>query len=161
MLGKISSNGFIPKQRVYASTRDTASSSTTAVPPENVLFKRKDAPVRYVENDIYFADQRQSIIGLPDSDLLKAIHSYTSDFYGRAVPDGRKNWKSLDETALLALGILMEEASRETLGSTGDLAITEGQEVKEKLENSRKSPVPDRQRSGSSTRRAKKRRIAG
>lgn len=38
---------------------------------------------------------------------------------------------SLDETALLAFGILMEEASREILGSTGDLVITEGEEVDE------------------------------
>lgn len=161
MTGKISSNGFIPKQRVYASTRDTASSSTTAVPPENVLFKRKDAPVRHVENDFYFANERQSTVGLPDSDLLKAIHTYTSDFYDHALPDGKKNWKSLDETALLALGILMEEAMRETLGSTGDLAITEGQEVKENLEKSGKSFDSNRSRSASSTRRSKKRRMAG
>jgi hypothetical protein len=36
----------------------------------------------------------------------------------------------MDETALLALGILMEEATRDILGQTGDLVFTEGQEVK-------------------------------
>lgn len=35
----------------------------------------------------------------------------------------------MDESALLALGILMEEATREALGETGDLVFTEGQEV--------------------------------
>ena len=122
------------------------------MPPENILFRRKNAPVRYAEADFYFANERQSTQGLPDSDLLKALHSYTSDFYARAVPDGRKDWKSLDETALLAFGILMEEASREALGATGDLAITEGEEVQGKSSRSR-------QRSDSCGQRSKRRKI--
>jgi hypothetical protein len=36
----------------------------------------------------------------------------------------------MDETALLALGILMEEATRDVLGQTGDLVFTEGEEVR-------------------------------
>jgi hypothetical protein len=36
---------------------------------------------------------------------------------------------SMDETALMALGILMEEAARDTLGQTGDLVFTEGEDV--------------------------------
>lgn len=32
----------------------------------------------------------------------------------------------MDETALIALGILMEESAKEILGETGDLAFTEG-----------------------------------
>ena len=47
-----------------------------------------------------------------------------SDFYARATEHGGKyDWKSLDETALLALGILIEEAAVEVLGETGDLAF--------------------------------------
>lgn len=34
--------------------------------------------------------------------------------------------RSLDETALLAFGILLEEAARESLGKNGDLVFTEG-----------------------------------
>ena len=34
----------------------------------------------------------------------------------------------MDETALIALGILMEETAREVLGETGDLAFLEGDE---------------------------------
>lgn len=34
----------------------------------------------------------------------------------------------MDETALIALGVLMEEMCLESLGKTGDLAFTEGEE---------------------------------
>ena len=65
---------------------------------------------------------------LPESDLLKAIHAYASDFYGRAVKGrGKVDFESLDETALLAVGILMEEMARDALGDTGDLAFVEGE----------------------------------
>jgi hypothetical protein len=37
----------------------------------------------------------------------------------------------MDETALLAFGILLEEASRDALGKKGDLVFTEGMEVGE------------------------------
>lgn len=40
---------------------------------------------------------------------------------GRSVDE-----RSMDETALLAFGILLEEASREVLGQRGDLVFTEG-----------------------------------
>lgn len=41
-----------------------------------------------------------------------------------------QDFKSLDETALLAVGVLMEEMMREGVGETGDLAFT--QEVRRK-----------------------------
>jgi hypothetical protein len=127
--GRISSQGFIPRQPIYASTRDTASSSTTAVPPQDILYKRYNAPPRYAESDVYFANEKKDNLDLPDSDLLKAVHAYTSDFYSRAVKDLKYDFKSMDETALLAFGILLEEASREVLGRTGDLVFTEGEEI--------------------------------
>ena len=34
----------------------------------------------------------------------------------------------MDETALLAMGILIEEAAKESLGGTGDLTFTEGED---------------------------------
>jgi hypothetical protein len=119
---------------VVSANRDTASSTTAALPPESVLFRSRNAPTRYAESDIYFANERQTPIGLPESDLLKALHSYSSDFYSRGTVDrGAANWKSLDETALIALGVLMEEASRDILGQTGDLVFTEGVEMEEPL----------------------------
>lgn len=97
------------------------------VPPDQVLFSRADAPVRYQEDDQYEAhrhippDHR-----LPDSDILKAVHAYASDFYGSGkLKHCRDDFKSLDETALLAMGILIEEAVAQSLGNSGDLAFVE------------------------------------
>ncbi|KAN0108483.1 hypothetical protein V8E51_008225 [Hyaloscypha variabilis] len=153
--GRISAGGFIPKHLVVTANRDTASSSTTALPPESVLFRSRNAPARYAESDIYFANERHEPTGLPESDLLKALHSYTSDYYSRATADGGTvDWKSLDETALIALGVLMEEASRDILGRTGDLVFTEGEEVIERV-----SEISSAQGTKSKGRPSKKRRI--
>ncbi|KAI1085182.1 hypothetical protein F5B20DRAFT_132847 [Whalleya microplaca] len=108
--------------------------------PDQVLFRRAGAPVRYAEKDIYYAHEGLRDGGrgvLPDSDLLKAVHEYTGHFYAalaarrgaRAVVDVDE--RSMDETALLAFGILLEEASREVLGKRGDLVFTEGVEINE------------------------------
>lgn len=63
---------------------------------------------------------------LPDSDLLKDIHTYASDFYS-SISQATHDYGSFDETALLALGILLEESCKEALGSTGDMVFTEPQ----------------------------------
>ncbi|KAI8725168.1 hypothetical protein NCS52_00087200 [Fusarium sp. LHS14.1] len=110
------------------------STKDTPLAPDEVLFRRKDAPERYLENDIYYAHERRLPRGgqgvLPESDLLKAIHGYASAFYG--AKDGGRNGgpdeRSMDETALIAFGILLEEAGREVLGRRGDLVFTEGQD---------------------------------
>ncbi|KAG5979405.1 hypothetical protein E4U55_005193 [Claviceps digitariae] len=111
--------------------------------PDEVLFRRKDAPTRYAEHDVYYAHDRDLPRGgqgiLPDSDLLKSIHTYSSKFYAamerrqrrdpqlRAVRGSRGvDERSMDETALLAFGILLEEAGREILGRKGDCVFTEG-----------------------------------
>jgi len=106
--------------------------------PEDVLFSRKNAPMRYEEDDFYWANERLRDGGrhdLPDSELLKTMHGYASKFYeamaqrlGAKCFVGKRtiDERSMDETALLAFGILLEEASREALGSRGDLVFTEG-----------------------------------
>lgn len=103
-----------------------------------MLFSRKNAPQRYTEKDIYFANEHLPDGGrdvLPDSDMVKAVHGYTSHFYEalgqRHDGTGRgsiiqADEKSMDETALLAFGILLEEAARDSLGRDGDLVFTEG-----------------------------------
>jgi hypothetical protein len=99
-----------------------------------VLFRSEKAPQRFAEKDIYFAHERLPDSVLPDSDLLKSAHAYTSRFYEAA---GRRagplafvgsrlvDERSLDETALLAVGILLEEAARASLGKRGDLVFVE------------------------------------
>ncbi|KAI1481082.1 hypothetical protein F4774DRAFT_424400 [Daldinia eschscholtzii] len=113
--------------------------------PEEVLFRRIRAPVRYAEKDIYQAHEALRDGGrgtLPDSDMLKAIHSYSSHYYAalaaaRGEAGDRRNIDehSMDETALLAFGILLEEASRSALGRTGDLVFTEGVAIRQNGES--------------------------
>lgn len=135
------------KDAAASGTKRTSSQHRLTDPvlaPEEVLFSRKHAPQRYAEKDIYFAHEDLPHAGrdvLPDSDLLKAVHGYASHFYealGRRRDGGeapsrraggrRVDERSLDETALLAFGILLEEAARESLGRNGDLVFTEGVE---------------------------------
>ncbi|UNI20641.1 hypothetical protein JDV02_006713 [Purpureocillium takamizusanense] len=145
---------------IAASRRPTASATSAAnsvrhptrrvpIGPDEVLFRRRDAPQRYAEYDVYAAHERDLPRGgrgvLPESDLLKAIHTYTSRYYG-AMQRGRAqrqrgqapqprmprhgvDERSMDETALLAFGILLEEAGRAILGQRGDLVFTEGEGV--------------------------------
>lgn len=119
-------DGFLTNETA-PKTRDTSNRGQTAIPPEEALFRRNGAPVRYAEDDVYFQHRH---LGphqtLPDSDLLKLVHAYASDFYARTTPDqGRTDCQSLDGTALIALGILLEEAAAEVIGETGDLAFVE------------------------------------
>ena len=72
---------------------------------------------------------------LPDSDLLKAAHTYASDFYDRATTNrGQGDFRSMDGTALLALGILLEEAATHRLGEKGHLVFVEGDEDAEEVD---------------------------
>lgn len=87
------------------------------------LFRFQQGP-EYDQSYEQFSAHRHLEHRLPDSDLLKAIHAYASDFYG-ALPDGQDSFGSMDETALIAMGILLEEATVEGLGGTGDLAFVE------------------------------------
>ncbi|KAL1304676.1 hypothetical protein AAFC00_003632 [Neodothiora populina] len=125
--GRAGYESLLPQVDRTTKYRDTTIVSKQAVPPEEVLFRRKGAPIRYEESDIYFANEKLSAEQrLPESDLLKQLHSYASCFYQRATPSGgKRDWRSMDETALLALGILLEEAAAEHLGDSGDLAFVE------------------------------------
>ena len=101
------------------------------------MFRRKSAPEWLYganrtqgEEDLYWANEQLGAEQpLPESDLLKTLHVYASDFYGRATSDrGTCDFRSMDETALLALGILMEESAKHCLGEKGHLVFVEGQE---------------------------------
>ncbi|SPQ24933.1 8ec96993-4bc2-44b1-bda7-8ba71ac522fb [Thermothielavioides terrestris] len=124
-------------RRRLKSTAGRYSSRNPKLAPEEALFRRKNAPVRYAEQDIYWANEDLPDGGLgylPDSGLLKSVHGYASRFYEAAAARlGPKcvvgtrivDERSMDETALLAFGILLEEASRDALGKRDDLVFTE------------------------------------
>ncbi|KAK6002298.1 hypothetical protein QM012_001936 [Aureobasidium pullulans] len=123
--GKAGYESLLPNEKRTATKfRDTQTNSLQSVPPDEVLFRRHGAPERYEESDVYKAPH--PITPLPDSDLLKLLHRYASDFYSKATPDkGQVDFRSLDETALLALGILLEETAALHLGETGHSAFIE------------------------------------
>lgn len=87
--------------------------------------------------------------------MLKAVHGYASHFYealGQRLDSNerrtarRVDERSMDETALLAFGILLEEAARASLGRDGDLVFTEGVSDDEADGNAEQSShVPARQ----------------
>ena len=120
----------------------------TILAPEEVLFRRKNAPLRWPHYDIYMAHERnlpdEGRDALPPSDLLKAVHSYAGRFYYAFGKNGRRNARfdcgknigerTMDETALLALGILLEEAGRQVLGAKGDVVFTEEEAVQTETE---------------------------
>jgi hypothetical protein len=94
--------------------------------PDEVLYSRAGAPVRYEEDDEYTQHRHLPPDALPSSDLLKAIHAYVSDYYGSGhLGETSFDFESMDETALIAFGILLEETAASILGETGDLAFTE------------------------------------
>ncbi|KAI9671530.1 MAG: hypothetical protein M1817_003582 [Caeruleum heppii] len=132
--GRVTSHAFLP-----AHLPPDSRTSTIAVSPEEVLFRRLAAPPRYEEDDPYFSAASTYIArttdgrGLPASEMLKALHTYVADFYGSGVLDrgklggdkGRDMYGSMDETALIAMGVLVEEMAREGLGETGDQVLVE------------------------------------
>jgi hypothetical protein len=83
--------------------------------------------------DYYFAHENlPADQKLPSSDLLSALHAYISKLYSRTPgPETEKAWKCMDETAIIALGVLLEETAKEMLGETGDLAFTEAADEEE------------------------------
>ncbi|KAK4951911.1 hypothetical protein LTR10_009831 [Elasticomyces elasticus] len=123
--GRVGYEGFLT-DREPSKYRDRASTTSVAIPPDEVLFRRKGAPARFAEADIYETDRHLTTNqSLPDSDVLKTIHTYVADFYDWTYGPDSVDTTSMDETALLAIGILLEEAAADVLGTTGDLAFAE------------------------------------
>ncbi|KAJ5748693.1 uncharacterized protein N7511_010389 [Penicillium nucicola] len=137
--GRVNPRGIQATQPVASYHRDTASSGARPLRPEELLLRRQNnsaGPVsdqaerRYFAHEDLPADQP-----LPSSELLETIHAYAADFYEYATADnGQDDHKTMDETALLAMGILIEEMSKDALGETGDLVLVEGQELVEEEE---------------------------
>ncbi|KAI9859183.1 MAG: hypothetical protein M1824_003869 [Vezdaea acicularis] len=127
--GRVSTNGFLPSKLDAAATQHRTIPSLQPSAPEAILTRRRHAPERYEEADPYFPPDPPDNTPLPPKDLLSAIHAYTSDFYGWMLRDregrdvGGATWKSLDETALIALGVLMEEWGREVGKEAADVLV--------------------------------------
>jgi hypothetical protein len=102
--------------------------------PEEILLSHPQAP-QLLHDDpdpIYERWTRNlpSQLTLPDSDLLQALHAYASDYYS-VNAGGDIAFGSMDGTALIAMGMLLEEMSVEAMGETGHLALLESVEEQE------------------------------
>ncbi|KAK7180572.1 hypothetical protein DPSP01_006406 [Paraphaeosphaeria sporulosa] len=123
--------GRVTQSGVYEPTATEQKRATLRLRPDEVLFKQRRAPPRYEEADYYFAHRKlPSSQALPSSDLLSALHEYIAQLYDCNFSQDRKesgSWKSMDETALIAFGVLLEEAMKATLGERGHLALVEAE----------------------------------
>ncbi|KAJ9363437.1 hypothetical protein DTO280E4_2419 [Paecilomyces variotii] len=89
-------------------------------------------PGRKKTTSSYFAHEAlTSDRSLPSSGLLEAINAYSADFYDDAMWDRvQDDYQNMDETALIAMGILLEEMAQESLGETDDLILVEEEEIR-------------------------------
>ncbi|KAJ5090901.1 hypothetical protein N7532_009585 [Penicillium argentinense] len=109
--------------------RDTPKCQRIAGPEEVVFCRERNLSKREAKCAAYMAHENlPADCPLPSSDLLETIHAYTADFYRYALSDGgRGSYGSMDETALLAMGILIEELATESLGKQGYRALLEAE----------------------------------
>lgn len=140
-IGRVGPRGF-HKQAPFASQhRDTASTGGRTLTPEEVLIRRPHYLNSKVKGEPYFAHERlPHDKKLPNSDMLTAIHAYAADFYKYSMERTKPVYQSLDESALLAFGILAEELAKEGMGTTGYRCLLDDPEAtdNEDLDN----PIP-------------------
>ncbi|KAJ5185008.1 UAF complex subunit Rrn10 [Penicillium cf. griseofulvum] len=142
--GRVNARGLNAPRQLASQYRDTNSAGARSLRPEELLYRRQNIPAESIDERTYFAHENlPSDQALPNSDLLETIHAYAADYYEYATADnGKDDHQTMDETALLAMGILIEEMAKEELGETGDLALIEGQELSEE-EDDKTGPESD------------------
>lgn len=117
--GRAGVNGFLTQEQ-------RQSENVLPIAPEEVLASRSMISNNLIEQEYDASAALPESQKLPDSGMLRAIHAYVSDFYASSTEDGGTfDFRSLDETALIAIGILLEEAVKETLGQNGDMVFVE------------------------------------
>lgn len=129
--GRAGQNGFLTEEQMLSST-------LLPVAPEDYLLRQTRIPEEFLDDMHDPGGTYSQANKLPESEMLKAIHTYASDFYASATTNnGTYDFRSLDETALVALGILVEEAVRETLGENGDMVFVEPEGLENGLEETK------------------------
>lgn len=126
--GRVGFNGFLSRSQLEI--------GATALKPEEVMLRRVGAPSgvkdEYYNGDALLKpDQR-----LPDAEVVKAVHQYASDYYAAHADRVNHNYRSFDETAMLALAMLMEEATVGSLGENGDMVLIEPEGLEDGLPES-------------------------
>ena len=129
--GRAGLNGFLTQEQ-------RRSENILPLAPEGVLLNRTTIPKDLVSEAYDASEKLPNSTRLPESEMLKAIHTYAADFYSAAVKEeGKCDFRSLDETALIAVGILLEEAVREALGQNGDMVFVEPEGLENGLDETK------------------------
>lgn len=143
--------GFIKKPRA-SRYRDTASSGgERAIPPEEALIRRPHYLNNKLKGEPYFAHEHlPRKTRLPSPDILTAIHAHAADFFKYSMKISKPVYQSMDESALLAFGILAEELAKEKFGAVGHRVLLDDPEAtdNEDMDN----PIPQRLRTRKSRR---------
>lgn len=132
-------NDIYPQHRFLVDSYDELQRQRAAIDEANRLEKglrdvnsgaearwaKKRGREKWTEEQVKELKGRLKVGRLPDGDLCAAVHEFASLFYGAV---GRESdWRSMDETALLAVGVLLEETVSGLLGETGWTAFVEGE----------------------------------
>ncbi|EEA21825.1 Meiotic nuclear division protein 1 [Talaromyces marneffei ATCC 18224] len=97
-------------------------SSARAVRPSNDILSRLGGE----DFDDWIDDESPDHVHLPESDILEAVQSYAGHFYANTGDNRRtEHFSSMNGSALIAMGILLEELGNELLGETGDMVLVE------------------------------------
>jgi len=124
-IGRLNFEGFIPKTPRYPDGRDRPSVRMNPVVPDVLVRHNASAFLKHTDHlqqDFFNPDPN-----LPNRGLVMALRAYASNFYARAIPGGGEiDYCSMDTSALLAIGKLLEATVETIIGETGDLAFVEG-----------------------------------
>lgn len=103
--------GRVDARGLHEQSKGDKKPVNNALAPDEVLARKKNAP--YID--------LSSNPDLPDSDLLNSIHLHAAD----KLKDASDFVQCMDETALLAMGVLIEEAVQDMLGESGAYVFAE------------------------------------
>ncbi|KAK6497878.1 hypothetical protein TWF481_012277 [Arthrobotrys musiformis] len=124
---------FSTKSNVYAASSSNVTISgrrldirhSKPASADEILFHNPSNPSFVLPDSVKNILEDQKVTGnLPDSDLLKVVHRYVAEFFAA------KGWdevmtRSMDESAMLAIGVILEEYCREMIGKDGDMVFAE------------------------------------
>lgn len=92
---------------------------------DELLFHNPLNPDFVLPDSVKSILEDKSIVGdLPDSDLLKAVHRYVAEFFEAKGWEGVMG-RAMDESALLAIGVILEEWGRDMVGKEGGMVFAE------------------------------------
>lgn len=119
--GRVNRQRFLSRSNTSRWRRNV--SSTRAVRPSNAILSRLEG-----DEDLedWIDEETLDDIPLPESDIIEAVQSYTGHFYANTTDSRRtEHFSSMNGSALIAMGVLLEELGNELLGETGDMVLVE------------------------------------